>query len=152
MRFSLLQSDVGSDHSGRGLTFAFYSFMPIRCDKPHDRVILQMKASGASFSEIANAMSSTIGSVTGRYYRLKGVRHRSQIIRDLQLKDCRRAIRAATNRRKSVAAIEAAIAIHRGCNVRSAVDAARTRGASFAMIGACLGVSGQALHKMLRKY
>jgi hypothetical protein len=124
--------------------------MKVRSEKPDDAMILRMKESGSSFSDIAEATHSTIGSVTGRYYRLKGVRHPAQIIRDLNRKQLRRTVRAASNRKKSAAAIEAAIAIHKGCDLRAAVSTARALGASFSLIGACLGISGQALHKKIK--
>jgi hypothetical protein len=110
--------------------------------------IPRMKAGGASFSDISAATGLTLGSVTGRYYRLKGVRHPSQIARDFALQERRKAARIAVKRARGAAAIKTAI--NKGEKLLSAVNSARASGASFALIATCLGISGQALHKKYR--
>jgi hypothetical protein len=112
-----------------------------------DAAILRMKAAGLSFSHIALALEKSIGSVTGRYYRLKGVLHPAQIKRDADLKRQRAINRASRKRIKTLAALEAAIAVNRGDDFISTIAAARRSGSTFSEIGTCLGISGSAVHK-----
>ena len=120
-------------------------------EKASDAAILKLKSEGLSFREISGHLGKSLGSVTGRYYRLKGVRHPSQIARDAKLKKTRELRRAARRKKKSMAAIQAAIELRSGINFSVAVGKARAAGASLDMIGACCGISKQALHKRLAK-
>ena len=115
-----------------------------------DETILALKSDGLSFREISNRLGKSLGTVTGRYYRLKGVRHPSQIARDAQLKKDRELSRVARKKERSLAAIQAAIELRKGVAFSVAVGRARAAGASLDMIGACFGVSKQALHKKCR--
>src|ERR1700730_14696989 len=117
-----------------------------------DAAILRLKLEGLSFREIANHLGKSLGSVTGRYYRLKGIRHASQIARDAELTSARKLRREIRLKERSLAAIQAAIQIENGIEFSVAVGTARAAGASLDMIGACCGVSKQALHKKLRRY
>jgi hypothetical protein len=125
--------------------------MPVRNRTPADETILRLKSEGLSFRDISKQLGKSLGSVTGRYYRLKGVRHPSQLERDAQQKRNRGLRRAARKKRKSLAAIQAAIELRNGVAFSIAVGRARAAGASLDMIGACCGVSKQALHKKWRK-
>jgi hypothetical protein len=120
--------------------------MPVRLESA-DQEILVLKAQGLSFREISMHLGKSLGSVTGRYYRIKGVRHPSQIARDAELSRTRRLRRIARNRAKSLAAMQAAIDLRSGRQFSIAIGRAREAGASLEMIGVCLGVSKQALHK-----
>src|ERR1700724_2152380 len=82
--------------------------MPIQKRTEADEKILALKSDGLSFREISKHLGKSLGSVTGRYYRLKGVRHPSQLERDAQLKRDRGLRRAARKKQKSLAAIQAA--------------------------------------------
>jgi hypothetical protein len=121
--------------------------MPVRKDVPTDRIILRLKSEGLSFREISSKLCLPRGSVAGRYYRLKGVQHPSQIKHDERLREHRRMRRLALNKERSSAAIQAAIELREGRAFSAAVGKARSKGASLEMIGACLGISKQALHK-----
>jgi hypothetical protein len=116
-----------------------------------DAVILKLKSEGFSFREISKYLGKSLGSVTGRYYRLKGVRHASQIKQDADLRNNRKLLRSAREKEKSMAAIQAAIEIRRGVKFSIAVGRALAAGASFEMIGTCCGVSKQALNKRWRQ-
>ena len=120
-------------------------------DRTVDAAILKLKTEGLSFRAIAKHLGKSLGSVTGRYYRLKGVRHPSQIMRDAEIRKNRKLRRKARNRERSMAAIQAAIELRSGVKFSSAIGRARAAGASFEMIGACCGVSKQALHKRWRQ-
>jgi transposase len=124
--------------------------MPIRDRTAADETILTLKSKGLSFREISNRLGKSLGTVTGRYYRLKGVRHPSQIARDAQLKKDRELSRAARKKERSLAAIQVAIELRKGVAFSVAVGRARAAGASLDMIGTCCGVSKQALHKKWR--
>jgi transposase len=124
--------------------------MPIRKENEADAVILRLKFEGLSFREISKNLGKSLGSVTGRYYRLKGVRHPSQIARDAALSKTRKLRRIARNKERSLAAIQAAIELRNGANFVVAVGRARGAGASLEIIGACCGVSKQAIHKRWR--
>ena len=121
--------------------------MPVRKESPTDRVILQLKSEGLSFSEISSRLCLPRGSVAGRYYRLKGIQHPSEVKRDERLRQYRRIRRIARNKERSSAAIQAAIELRAGLAFSAAVGKARSKGASLEMISACLGISKQALHK-----
>jgi hypothetical protein len=121
--------------------------MQKRLNQLDDVAILRMKGAGLSFSHIALELEKSIGSVTGRYYRLKGVVHPAQIKRDADLKRHRAINRASRKRIKTLAALEAAIAINRGDDFISSIAAARRSGSTFLEIGTCLGISGAAVHK-----
>jgi transposase len=125
--------------------------MPIQKAAEADEKILALKSDGLSFREISKHLGISLGSVTGRYYRLKGVRHPSQIARDSQIKKKRELRRAARRKERSLAAIQAAIELRKGVAFSVAVGRARAAGASLEMIGACCGVSKQALHKEWRR-
>jgi transposase len=125
--------------------------MPTRKRTEADEEILALKSDGLSFREISKHLSISLGSVTGRYYRLKGVRHPSQIARDAQIKKNRELRRAARKKERSLAAIQAAIELRNGVAFSVAVGRARAAGASLDMIGTCCGVSKQALHKRWRR-
>ena len=120
-------------------------------DRSADAVILKLKSEGFSFREIAKHLGKSQGSVTGRYYRLKGVRHPSQILRDAELRKNRKLRRTVREKERSMAAIQAAIELRSGVKFSIAVGRARAAGASFEMIGVCCGVSKQALHKKWRQ-
>jgi transposase len=120
-------------------------------ERTADAVILKLKTEGRSFREIAKHLGKSLGSVTGRYYRLKGVRHPSQIMRDAELRKNRKLRRTARDGDRSMAAIQAAIELRSGVKFSAAIGRARAMGASFEMIGACCGVSKQALHKKWRQ-
>jgi hypothetical protein len=124
--------------------------MPVRNRTVADETILRLKSEGLSFRDISKQLGKSLGSVTGRYYRLKGVRHLSQLERDAQLKRDRGLRRAARKKQKSLAAIQAAIELRNGVAFSVAVGRARAAGASLDMIGACCVVSKQALHKKWR--
>jgi hypothetical protein len=124
--------------------------MPLRKENSADATILQLKSEGLSFRKISNHLGLPLGSVTSRYYRLKGIRHRSQVARDANLKRCRLIRRNKLMNEKSRAAIQAAIDLRNGIQFSVAVETARKAGASLGMIGACLGMSKQALHKKVR--
>ena len=121
--------------------------MPIRKEDPTDRVILRLKSEGLSFTEISSRLCSPRGSVASRYYRLKAVQHPSQVKCDERLKEYRRMRRIARNKERSSAAVQAAIELRSGIAFCVAVGRARSKGASLDMIGACLGISKQALHR-----
>jgi transposase len=123
--------------------------MPVRNRTVADETILRLKSEGLSFRDISIHLGRSLGSVTGRYYRLKGVRHPSQIARDAQLKKARELRRTARNKAKSTAAIRAAVELRNGIAFSIAVRRALAAGASLETIGACCGVSKQALHKRL---
>ena len=125
--------------------------MPIQKRTEADEKILALKSDGLSFREISKHLGKSLGSVTGRYYRLKGVRHPSQIARDAKIKKKRELRRAARRKERSLAAIQAAIELRKGFAFSVAVGRARVAGASLEMIGACCGVSKQALHKQWRR-
>jgi hypothetical protein len=125
--------------------------MGVRRKKPGDEMILQMKAAGSSFREISKATGQSLGSVTGRFYRLRGLPYPSQIAKDAALKARRRVARKARERAAKAAAIRAAVDINNGLELKIAIPAARAAGASFAVIAACLGISKQALHKQFRR-
>jgi transposase len=120
-------------------------------ERTADAVILKLKTEGRSFRVIAKHLGKSLGSVTGRYYRLKGVRHPSQIMRDAEIRKNRKLRRTARNRERSMAAIQAAIELRSGVKFSAAIGRARAAGASFEMIGVCCGVSKQALHKKWRQ-
>jgi transposase len=124
--------------------------MPIRKENEADAVILRLKFEGLSFRDISRNLGKSLGSVTGRYYRLKGVRHPSQIARDAELSKARELRRLARNKERSLAAIRAAIELRNGAKFVVAVGRARRAGASLEMIGVCCGVSKQAIHKRWR--
>jgi hypothetical protein len=121
--------------------------MPVRNRTVADETILRLKSEGLSFRDISKHLGRSLGSVTGRYYRLKGVRHRSQIARDAELKRNRYLRRAARRKERSLAAIQAAIDLRKGIALSVAVGRARAAGASLEMIGTCCGISKQAVHK-----
>jgi hypothetical protein len=121
----------------------------IKSKRPSDDLILSLKWEGLSFREVSERLGIPLGSVTSRYYRLKGVRHPSQMA--TEIKQRRRRLRLARNREKSSAAIQAAIDLRSGTKLSSAIGTARMAGASLEMIGACLGISKQALHKQCRR-
>src|SRR5260370_18641484 len=73
--------------------------MPVRNGTLADETILRLKSEGLSFRDISKQLGKSLGSVTGRYYRLKGVRHPSQLERDAQLKRDRELRRAARKKR-----------------------------------------------------
>src|ERR1700738_5112462 len=125
--------------------------MPIQKRTEAGEKILTLKSDGLSFREISKHLGKSLGSVTGRYYRLKGVRHPSQIARDAKIKKKRELRRAARRKERSLAAIQAAIELRKGFAFSVAVERARAAGASLEMIGACCGVSKQALHKQWRR-
>ena len=112
--------------------------------------ILTMKSEGRSFREISEQLGRSLGSITGLYYRMKGVRHPSQLARDADLRQRREANRLSRKRVKNLAAIQAAIDLKNGAKFSDAVGLARASGASFEAIGVCLGISKQALHKKWR--
>ena len=122
-----------------------------RSKGPSDDLILLLKAEGLSFRDVSKRLGVSLGSVTGRYYRLKGVRHPSQIARDAEIKRTRKLRRLARNKEKSSAAIQAAIDLRNGIEPSAAIETARMAGASLEMIGTCLGISKQALHKKCRR-
>ena len=117
-----------------------------------DVAILKLKSEGLSFREISKHLGKSLGSVTGRYYRLMGIRHASQIAKDAELKSNRKLRRAARMKERSLAAIQAAIELENGVEFSVAVGRAKAAGASLDMIGACCGVSKQAVHKKWRRY
>ena len=117
-----------------------------------DAAILELKSEGLSFREISKHLGKSLGSVTGRYYRLKGIRHASQTAKDAELKRNRKLRRAARMKERSLAAIQAAIELENGIGFFVAVGRARAAGASLDMIGACCGVSKQAVHKKWRRH
>src|ERR1700738_895434 len=125
--------------------------MPIRKKSAADATILTLKSEGLTFREISNHLGKSLGSVTDRYYRLKGVRHPSQVTRDAQLKRNRELRRIARKKERSSAAIQVAIDLRNGIAFSVAVARARAAGASLEMIGACCGISKQALHKKWRR-
>ena len=125
--------------------------VPVRSKGTFDDLILLLKAEGLSFRDVSKRLGVSLGSVTGRYYRLKGIRHPSQLARDAEIKRTRKLRRLAVNKEKSSAAIQAAIDLRNGIEPSYAIGAARTAGASLEMIGACLGISKQALHKKYRR-
>ncbi|WP_079537740.1 hypothetical protein [Bradyrhizobium lablabi] len=125
--------------------------MPVRNRTITDETILRLKSEGLSFREISKQLGKSLGSVTGRYYRLKGVRHPSQLARDAQLKRNRELHRAARKKQRSLAAIQAAIELRQGVAFSVAVGRARAAGASLDMIGTCCGISKQAVHKKWRQ-
>jgi hypothetical protein len=116
-----------------------------------DETILRLKSQGLSLRDISKQLGKSLGSVTGRYYRLKGVRYPSQLARDAQQKRNRELRRAARKKERSMAAIQAAIELRNGVAFSVAVGRARAAGASLDMIGTCCGISKQALHKKWRK-
>lgn len=124
--------------------------MPVRKERPIDATILRLKSEGWSFRAISQHLGLPLGSVTSRYYRLKGVRHPSQLANDAKLKSSRLMRRNQLKREKSLAAIQAAIESRNGTPFSVAVERARKAGASLEMIGACFGMSKQALHKKCR--
>jgi hypothetical protein len=73
--------------------------MPVRKRTAIDEAILRLKSEGLSFREISNHLGKPLGSVTGRYYRLKGGRHLSQIAGDAQLEKQRELRRTARKKR-----------------------------------------------------
>jgi hypothetical protein len=81
---------------------------------------------------------------------MRGVRHPSQIARNAELSRIRRLRRIARNKAKSAAAIQAAIDLRNGSELSVVIGRAREAGASLEMIGACFGISKQALHKKWR--
>jgi len=124
--------------------------MPIRKERPTDATILKLKSEGLSFRAISNQLGLPLGSVTSRYYRLEGVRHPSQVASDAKIKRNRLLRRNKLKSEKSQAAIQAAIELRNGAPFSIAVEKARNAGASLEMIGACFGISKQALHKRCR--
>src|ERR1700738_215984 len=126
--------------------------MPIQKRTEAGEKILTLKSDGLSFREISKHLGKSLGSVTSRYFRLKGVRHPSQIARDSELKRTRKLRRVAREKAKSSAAIQAAIDLRSGSEFSVVIERARAAGASLEMIGACLGVSKQALHKKWRRH
>jgi hypothetical protein len=99
--------------------------MPIQKRTEADEKILALKSDGLSFREISKHLGKSLGSVTGRYYRLKGVRHPSQIARDAKIKKKRELRRAARRKERSLAAIQAAIELRKrfrilGCGRKGA--------------------------------
>ena len=116
-------------------------------DFSHDAAILSMKAAGASFRHISAQLEKSVGSVTGRYYRLKGVRHPAQLKKDADLKMRRARNRASRKHGRTMAALKAAVAINSGADFVPTIAAARRSGATFSEIGTCLGISGSAVHK-----
>ena len=128
----------------------FWQRMPVRKQRPLDAEILRLKSEGLSFRAMANCLGVSIGSVTSRYYRLKGVRQPSQLARDAKIKRNRFIRRNKLKAERSQAAIEAAIELRNGTPFSIAVENARKAGASLEMIGACFGMSKQALHKRCR--
>jgi transposase len=151
----LLRSEVMTTHASRlqsmpeGLTPANLCSSK---EGTADAVILKLKSEGFSFREISKLLGKSLGSVTGRYYRLKGVRHPSRIMRDAELKKNRKLRRTTREKERSMAAIQAAIELRRGVKFSIAVGRARAAGASLEMIGACCGVSKQTLHKKWRQH
>jgi hypothetical protein len=117
-----------------------------------DAAILRLKSEGLSFRLISKRLGKSVGSVTGRYYRLKGIRHASQLSKDAEIKRNRQLRRAEKIKRKSVAAFQAAIEIEKGIDFFTAVGRAKEAGVSFDMIGTCCGMSKQAVHKKWRRY
>src|SRR3981189_3340472 len=93
-----------------------------------DHEILALKSKGLSFREIATHLGKSLGSVTGRYYRTKGVRHPSQIARDAALSRLRRLRRMSQNKEKSSAAIQAAIDLKSGSEFLVVMGRARKAG------------------------
>jgi hypothetical protein len=73
--------------------------MPIRDGTAADETILTLKSEGLSFS---NRLGESLGTVTGRYYRLKGVRHPSQIARDAQLKKDRELTKPRRTKKRKI--------------------------------------------------
>ena len=125
--------------------------MLIRSKYESDDLILSLKLEGFSFREISERLGMPLGSVTSRYYRLKGVQHPSQLARDADVKRTRKIRRLARNREKSAAAVQATIDVRNGIEFSFAIERARKVGASLEMIGVCLGISKQALHKKSRR-
>jgi transposase len=119
---------------------------------PADEALLRFKSEGLSFREISKRLGKSRGSVTGRYYRLKGIRHASQIAKDAKLKRSRKLRRAIRMKERSLAAIQAAIELENGVEFSVAVGRAKAAGASWDMLGTCCGISKQAVHKKWRRY
>jgi hypothetical protein len=112
--------------------------------------LVELKLNGQSFREISECLGMPRGTVTSRYYRLRGVRHPSQIKRDEHVKKIRQQERSARNKLRSLAAIQAARELRNGVSFSIAIAKARASGASLEMIGVCCGMSKQAVHKKLR--
>ena len=125
--------------------------MPMRKKVIVDESILALKSESLSFREISQRLGKSLGSVTGRYYRLIGVRHPSQTARDARLKMTRELRRISRNQERSLAAFQAAIEMRSGVAFSVAVERAREAGATLEMIGACCGISKQALHKKFNR-
>jgi hypothetical protein len=71
--------------------------------------------------------------------------------RDAKLKRSRLIRRTKIKNEKSLAAIQAAIELKKGIPFSIAVEKARMAGASLEIIGVCIGISKQALHKKVAK-
>jgi transposase len=117
-----------------------------------DAAILKLKSEGLSFREISRRLGKSLGSVTGRYYRPMGIRHASQVAKDAELKSNRKLRRAVRMKERSLAAIQAAIELENCVEFSVAVERAKAAGASLDMIGACCGVSKQAVYKKWRRH
>jgi hypothetical protein len=115
-----------------------------------DRLLLKLKDDGGSLGSVAKRLGRSLGSVTGRYYRLRSVVWPSQKARDEALKRKRRSAKRAKANEQFQVALEAMAAIERGEKLKTAVDQAIARGASLEMIGVCLGISKQAVQKRYR--
>jgi hypothetical protein len=116
-----------------------------------DARLLKLKRQGRSFSVVARALSVSLGAATGRYYRLIGVKHPSRAAEVKRVSEARAARRFSKKQRQHVVAILAATKIHKGDDFRAVVDEARSAGTSFELIGVCLGISKQAVHKRYRR-
>jgi hypothetical protein len=124
--------------------------MTARDNSVINSALVELKLNGQSFREISERLGMPRGTVTSRYYRLKGVRHPSQVKRDEHVKKIRQQERSARNKLRSLAAIQAAKELHNGMSFSMAIAKARASGASLEMIGVCCGMSKQAVHKKLR--
>jgi hypothetical protein len=60
--------------------------MTARDNSVINSALVELKLNGQSFREISERLGMPRGTVTSRYYRLKGVRHPSQVKRDEHVK------------------------------------------------------------------
>jgi biotin operon repressor len=116
---------------------------------PKDRRLQKLEAEGRSGKEIAERLGTSRNAVVARSARLRGITFPSNIRREKALRAQAAARLREKNRRIRTALYDMRTAMARGVDRDAAICAAVKAGATYAAIGAELGVSRQRVHQIL---
>src|SRR5436853_5102430 len=114
-----------------------------------DKRLQKLEAEGRSGKEIAERLGTTRNAVVARSARLRGVTFPSNLAREKELRAQAAARLREKTRRNKVAVSAMRAAIGRGLDRDAAVDQAVKSGATYAAIGAALGISRQRVHQIM---